>query len=1002
MAEKTYNTGRVVGWSNYEEFIKETGYDPNVITNHVYNTLVTYGVTRVVTLPVRAYQWQAHVDSVSGETEPTFYTTTVRVPGASWGAIPIVGIDYDTYFRSFYSGGNGKYAEAKSDCIAAKQALEKAIGNIFTCYISDSTGKRTENSLSGSGYITFAAYPDIFDLLSEMEDYIGDFSGLKLIVRGLSLEDLNIDNLYFGPQGLLFAGNGLVEDCRHETVDISGLSLAANGYMWFSSTGNAISDPEVPYSALTRPAGEVIVNTSGYIDMDWAGDTQNSGQDSYLFTAAEIRTIFNSSKPYTTHAEAFDVMSTAQQDEYDYMIYGNTPKFTQYPDGTNPLYVFPVRKRDGRVSVGDYSELPAQTEGKFKKPLTFVSEFTGQGGATQDRTLVVKDKVTSQYFGGFWSVQKDIQTGQFVEQDSLAVSYYGSNQPKVFNQLVENQVLQDSTFYGSAGRQAWFKLSATAARDKIKFGDTVLISHQTADTSKNAIYQCTLHPDVDGGNYLILNRRGAFIPTQAPSWSVMLANGHYLWSLGVGQTMLDSVASSTAVLSNGVVTINGNRIYPNEVIAIQANIDSQHIEHPELEPQNLLWGFARQTIINNSPKIIYNTCPAVRIRTSGYRFDDPDAVMDSYIMQLPKTHCISITKSALLADLRLSQSVYTSQMSFDTFAMSDEISPGVIIPIYHNSPNTYGYHEYCHYMVIAIDSSNSADAQIHLASDMLFKNNPNLYEVAGFTSRYNPAVPKYHQYDEYSNEVPPSHDWAYDMRTALSRIPASQLFTELGLDIADYVDEAFQNISLGKFLQECTIRTTLASPPSQSTLMQANLKKTYYFYSRTDLGSPSSSIRQPTAQNPMTSSVRFSAETKGNFFATAYYTVEKLSSTGAVRGLLNINSPDMPIWATIAQSRFGEQVTSVSLVNDTGTQLELSGSLGVTEADKITWLDLLTCLGSGKSLDILKGMTVHKRGTAQQPSNYIETVDGIRLYISRTAPDPNAEDIPVGSLGIGW
>ena len=121
MAEKTYNAGRVVGWSSYEEFLKETGMDPNVITNYVYQTLVTYGVTRVVELS--ANNW---VPSHGGK----FYTQTVQVPGASWGAVPIVGLDYEAYMEVIATpGSTDSVAEAADE--VDKAAVEDWLKEII-------------------------------------------------------------------------------------------------------------------------------------------------------------------------------------------------------------------------------------------------------------------------------------------------------------------------------------------------------------------------------------------------------------------------------------------------------------------------------------------------------------------------------------------------------------------------------------------------------------------------------------------------------------------------------------------------------------------------------------------------------------------------------------------------------------------------------------------------------------------------------------------------------
>ena len=122
MATKTYNMGRVVGWSTYEEFLKENpNIDPSKITSQVYSTLVTYGVTRKVMIPSTASGWQP----VQG-TDTIFYTATVEVPGATYGAVPIVGINYDYYINNF-KNNRANYSDAIEPAGTNKELLEKAL-----------------------------------------------------------------------------------------------------------------------------------------------------------------------------------------------------------------------------------------------------------------------------------------------------------------------------------------------------------------------------------------------------------------------------------------------------------------------------------------------------------------------------------------------------------------------------------------------------------------------------------------------------------------------------------------------------------------------------------------------------------------------------------------------------------------------------------------------------------------------------------------------------------
>lgn len=176
MAKETYNTGRVVGWSTYEEFLKQNpDIDPSIVTALVYQTMVTYGAASLVDLPINRESWSGDV----------LLTQTVAVPGAIWGVTPIVGLNYTAY--------------QQNNTVPDKGKIERGISNIFSCYVSDQNGKNASNATSETGYITFCAYPEILEC---------GLSSIPLLIRGLGAEAITSGNGYFGPEGLVFAGNG--------------------------------------------------------------------------------------------------------------------------------------------------------------------------------------------------------------------------------------------------------------------------------------------------------------------------------------------------------------------------------------------------------------------------------------------------------------------------------------------------------------------------------------------------------------------------------------------------------------------------------------------------------------------------------------------------------------------------------------------------------------------------------------------------------------------------
>lgn len=925
MAEKTYNTGRVVGWSAYEEFLKETGADPNIITNYVYQTLVTYGVTRIVELTPG--NWVA---SHGGQ----FYTQTIRVQGASWGAVPIVGLDYESYLDVF-NNPSSSTAGAESIDAEEKDAIETAVGNIFGVYVSDARGNKATSSVSAHGYLTFVAYPDIL----EFNEKIGTISGgvLKLIVRGLSMEDLDVNTLYYGPQGFIFAGNGLVEDCYHDTRDINNLSLNSAGYLWLSMGGNA--NPADYRGLVDHPSGEILISTFGYMDLDFIeGTGRFSNLGRYGLTYAEYQDALHGLNVLDTQVTA---IPQAERDDYYYLISG-IAEYTSYPPAAYPVYAIPVRKDTGRINVGSYDSF---RKPKTKKYIDFTRLYTANG---EDSTVMyLYDKKLPDYLGNWWGTN----TVPF----SAGLTYLGNNS---MNRWLSSDDVGDGATFHESGRQATWKIYNT----NLPFAKgSVYLFHDQSDGKANGVYLCTKDKNHSEQDYWQLNRFGSYIPWTIPQW--------YKDKTGNFFAEIDLTGFSTNIQS-GVLYVNGTPVFPGEPMVIGVQACNRLV---------YVWN----TIASNQPKLIVYTNSIANL--------DFDATASASFATHADEHSnrIRIPRAAWDAAFTgRSIEVWTSTSSKYNFTTTIDgaTTLGTFVEVRHQKEDVWGYNRYFRYVVLSCKSD-----YVHLASTMVWVDNPNLTSTVGYPGTYNAVVPRYNQ------QLPDaSGNYHYNMKSVLSRTPASRLFSDFGWNIADYVDEDFQNISLGEFLQECVIRTDLTVPKSPDTLRSFALDSTFRLYSIADLRYTSGVIPQPTEANPIRSSMYLTAKTTPkSFFDTAWYTAQLTDGTP-----LEINNLDYPIWTTIAKSRHGNQTVSISTIDDHGVQLDFSGNEGEIPVDKITWLDLLIGLGTGKSIDLLHGMKVRKMDS---DCNYLITADGTRLYISTTEPVPGpGEEIPDGSIGIGW
>lgn len=926
MAEKTYNTGRVVGWSAYEEFLRETKADPNVITSFVYQTLVTYGVTRCVELKpgVGVDAWRP---TAGGQ----FYIQTIRVPGASWGAVPIIGLDYAAYIDTF-TNPNQSEAAVESIDASEKEAIESAVGNIFSVYVSDGAGNKATNSVSPHGYLTFAAYPDIL----EFNENIPGISGgvLKLIVRGLSMEDLDVDSLYYGPQGFIFAGNGLAEDCYHVTQNINNLAVNSAGYLWLAVTGN--SSPADYRGLINHPTGYVLISTFGYLDLDFVNGTGIfSDLGAYGFTYAEYQDALQGVEVNAVQVNAIPV---DERDNYVYLISGSS-SYDTYPPAGLPFHIIPVKKETGKINVGSYAHF---TTPKMKKLIDFTRLYSTNGDDCA--VLYLYDKKLPEYMGNFWGGPTPTTNG---------LVYIGNNTLEGAWIDTDLSEIEGAVFHATGRNASWKIPESTTPGLSFSKGYFHLLYNQ-ADSTSNGFYLCTKDIKHEDGIQQ-LNRVGGYVPWTLPDW-FKNKTGNFAFEI--------DISGITHTISGNILYVEGCPIYPGEPVIVGSESEWRCV---------YVWN----TIDSNQVKLIASvgSIPEVILDSAGSQNITNQSDTHSHKFRIPKSDWESAYAGRSL-------DVWTGESSHYSFTVTNsEVTIGTYVQMKHAKESTWAYDKLYSYVVL-----NSDTDYIYLASTMVWIENPTLVSTVGYPGTHNAVVPRYNQ--ELPNQA---GNYYYNMKTVLSRLPARKMFEDFGWNIADYVDTDFQGLSLGEFLQECVIRSDLSIPKSPDTNRAYGLESTLNLYSKEDVNYTSGKIPDP-AQDPIACSMTLNAKTEPkSFFDTAFYTARLADGS-----TINISNVEYPLWVTIAKSRSGRQTMSVSVVDDNSIQLDFSGNEGNIPIDKITWLDLLTGLGTGKSLDLLSGFRFRQ---AEDGCGYIIAPDGTRVYISSTEP---TGEIPEGSIGIGF
>lgn len=931
MAEKTYNAGRVVGWSAYEEFIRQTGTDPTVISSYIYQTLVTYGVSR-------------RIELLSGNWTPSnggqFYTQTIEVAGASWGAVPIIGLDYEAYMEVFASPSTTTESDEIDDTFE-KDTLEQSVANIFAVYVSDELGNKAQSPLSSHGYLTFVAYPDVVNFMQGMPG-----KKLKLIVRGLSMENLgDVNNLYFGPQGLMFAGNGMVEDCSHSTENMNKLSLNSAGYLWMS-VGGACT-PADYRGLVNHPVGSILTSTFGYIDPDMLNGEGRFSGSTYALTYKEY--VDGLYRIETLHTQV-DAIPVDERDDYVYLVSGR-PSYTDYPAPGTPLFILPVRKDTGKINVGAIADWKVP---KMKKLI----DFTRSYGSDDTTVLYLYNKKLPDYMGNWWThlPMRDPMTA--------GLTYVGNGPLSNSEYWLNTDLTEEGAFHNS-GRQASWKFT-----DKTLNKGAVYVVCGQSDASTNGLFLCTVDAAHEDVGYSMLNRIGGYISGSVPDWVKQLPLNTSVYQV--------DLTDHTTTISNGILYVDGCPIYPGEPLEL-GDVGEQWVVYVE------------NTISSNQAKLIVrnisNVYPTLTLDSTASADITDESDTHSNIIHIPRT-----VWNANYADRVLT--VNTDATTTESFTTTNNLATaGSYVQVTHAKEGVYGYDKTYVYTILSINATYAV-----LASAMVFNENPDLLSTVGVAGEHDCIIPRYNQ------QLPnAAGNYYYNVGAALNKVTARQFFEDFGWDINDYVDADFQNLSLGQFLRECVVRNDLSVPKSPDTSRGYGMNVTFNLYTKEMLGiqplpepDPETGqvyCRMPQPSPEIHSTLTMNAKTKPtSFFDTAFYTVTDNNGIA-----IDINNADYPIWVTLGKSRFGPQVMSESLIDSDGSRLDFSGNGGSIEADKITWLDLLIALGTGKNLDILKGLTVRKVGDNQ---SCIVGADGTKLVLSTTEPDP--ADFEVGTYGLGW
>lgn len=202
----------------------------------------------------------------------------------------------------------------------------------------------------------------------------------------------------------------------------------------------------------------------------------------------------------------------------------------------------------------------------------------------------------------------------------------------------------------------------------------------------------------------------------------------------------------------------------------------------------------------------------------------------------------------------------------------------------------------------------------------------------------------------------------------------------------------FRGLSLQELLKQALMKNVTRADDDSNNKINI-LGRYIYFYDRKHLPKPG----VPDINRYATMRAYIPAPSKSIFEMRPWIIYKRGSDAESWDDKTSeVNRPDSHIYAAKGQSGHNT-TTGISLVDSNNLLLNTLGTSRKMYCDTIKWSDLLIALNTNQRIDLLNDAVVRK---TESNVNYIITANGTHLYISKS--EPKDDDIPDGSIGIGW